>query len=208
MEAPEARDSDAGASNPGHPLFLSSCNSCGKLHPPEQPLDSSPVCSACATRRSILRSLGMSGPYPLSGEAIDEVLSRKSPGNYALGYMDDAAFIVFYVGRSDSDVGHQLHDWVGEPSRYDRYAPAGKAAWASRCSGPMPVSSPMLGRVGVGSDSSYTHFAYSYAPSAEAAFDQECRNYDDFGGSRQLDNEAVPSKRQGQGTEPARIEPA
>ena len=45
----------------------------------------------------------MSGPYPLSGDAIDEVLSRKSPGNYALGYMDDATFVVFYVGRSDAD---------------------------------------------------------------------------------------------------------
>jgi hypothetical protein len=41
-------------------------------------------------------------------------------------------------------------------------------------------------------ESSYTRFAYSYAPSAETAFEQECRNYDDFGGSARLDNEAPP----------------
>jgi len=55
------------------------------------------------------------------------------------------------------------------------------------------VDAPALGRVGVDADSGYTHFAYSYAPSAEAAFEKECRNYDDFGGSRELDNEAPPS---------------
>jgi hypothetical protein len=55
----------------------------------------------------------------------------------------------------------------------------------------MPLGAPVLGRVGVGVDSSYTRFAYSYAPSAEAAFEKECRNYDDFGGGG-LDNEVPP----------------
>jgi len=114
------------------------------------------------------------------------------PGNYALGYMEDGTFVVFYVGRSDSDVRHRLHDWVGAPSRYDRYAPASKAAWTSRYSALMPLGAPALGRVGVDVDSSYTRFAYSYAPSAEAAFEKECRNYDDFGGCDELDNEAHP----------------
>ena len=41
-------------------------------------------------------------------------------------------------------------------------------------------------------DSSYTRFAFSYARSAEAAFEKECRNYHDFGGSDSLDNEAHP----------------
>jgi hypothetical protein len=41
-------------------------------------------------------------------------------------------------------------------------------------------------------DSSYTRFAYSYAGSAEAAFEKECRNYYDFGGSDILDNEGPP----------------
>ena len=39
---------------------------------------------------------------------------------------------------------------------------------------------------------STTRFAYSYAPSAAAAFEKECRNYDAFGGSKWLDNGAPP----------------
>ena len=194
MEQSEGRDSNDGPSEVVHEaLLLVSCISCEKLHGAEHPLEFNPVCSTCAARYSTMRSLEMSGSYPLRNEAIDEVLTRTSPGNYALGYMNDTMFVVFYVGRSDSDVRQRLHDWVGAPSRYDRYAPASKAAWASCRSGLMPLGLPALGRVGVGLDSSYTHFAYSYAPSAEAAFEKECRNYDDFGGSGELDNEAPPS---------------
>jgi hypothetical protein len=43
-------------------------------------------------------------------------------------------------------------------------------------------------------EGSYTRFAFSYAASASAAFEQECRNYDDFGGSDQLDNDAPPAE--------------
>ncbi len=139
-----------------------------------------------------LRSLAMSGSYPLSDVAIDEALDRTSPGNYALGYMDGTAFVVFYVGRSDSDVRARLHDWVGVPSSYARYAPSSQAAWTSHRHGIMPLDAPALGRVGLGVDSSYTRFAYSYASSAEAAFEKECHNYDDFGGSHGLDNDAHP----------------
>jgi hypothetical protein len=51
-----------------------------------------------------MRPLEMNSSYPLTHEVIDEVLTRKSPGNYTLGYMDGTTFVVFYVGRSDSDV--------------------------------------------------------------------------------------------------------
>ena len=137
-------------------------------------------------------SLEMNGSYPLSHEAIDERVGRMSPGNYALGYMDGTTFMVFYVGRSDSDVKQRLHDWVGAPSRYERYAPSSKAAWGSRPRRCFPQGTPALDRVGIGVDSMYTSFAYSYAGSAEAAFEKECRNYHDFGGSDGLDNEAHP----------------
>ena len=44
-------------------------------------------------------------------------------------------------------------------------------------------------------DSSYTRFAYSYAPSAKAAFEKECRNYHDFGGDYgSLDNKQHPCR--------------
>ena len=193
MEQSEGRDFSDGQSVIVHEaLPLVSCIWCERLHPGEHPLS---VCPACAARYSTMRSLEMSGSYPLNNEAIDEMLTRTSPGNYALGYMDDTTFVVFYVERSDSDVRQRLHDWVGAPSRYDRYAPASKAAWASRRSGLMPLGVPALGRVGLGIDSSYTRFAYSYASSAEAAFEKECRNYDDFGYSGGLDNEAPPEWR-------------
>jgi hypothetical protein len=138
-----------------------------------------------------MRSLEMNSSYPLTDEAIDEVLTRKSPGNYALGYMDDTTFVVFYVGRSDSDVRQSLHDWVDAPSRYDRYAPASKAAWASRRGGLMPLDRPALGRV-ENAETSYTRFAYSYARSAKEAYAKQWRNYDAFGGSHGLDNETQP----------------
>jgi hypothetical protein len=124
-----------------------------------------------------MRSLEMRGSYPLSDQAIDNALTRPSPGNYALGYMEDNTFKVFFVGRSDADVRKRLHEWVGMPSRYEKYASPAKASWNA--------------------DSSYTRFAYSYAPSAEAAFEKECRNYDDFGGNCELDNERRPTQALG-----------
>ena len=57
-------------------------------------------------------------------------------------------------------------------------------------------------RVATSWTSSYTRFAYSYAPSADAAFAKEWRNYDDFGGSDGLDNAVPPSRRQGALEEP------
>jgi hypothetical protein len=145
--------------------------------------------------------LGMSGPHPLTDAAIDAALLRTSPGNYALGYMDGAAFVVFYVGRSDADLKRSLHDWVGAPSRYERYAPSTRAACASRLRGPLPLGIPALDRVGMGVDSSYTRFAYSYRPSADAAFEEECRNYHDFGATAGLDNEAHPVPTPGSSAE-------
>lgn len=139
------------------------------------------------------RLLEMNGSYPLSDEAIDHVLTRTSPGNYALGYMDGDTFVVFYVGRSDSDLRRRLHEWVGRPSRYRTYASPAKAPWGARRRGRLPVDSPSLDRVG-NVEATYTRFAYSYAASADAAFEKECRNYDDFGGIVQLDNEARPAR--------------
>jgi len=164
------------------------CFWCEQLHLGEHPLS---VCPACAARYATLRSLEMSGSYPLSDEAIDQALTRTSPGNYALGYMDGDRFDVFYVGRSDSDVRQRLHEWVGMPSRYEKYASPAKAPWGVHRRGPLPLDAPALGRVG-NAESSYTRFAYSYARSAEAAYAKEWRNYDSFGGSQGLDNETQP----------------
>jgi hypothetical protein len=142
--------------------------------------------------------LEMNGSYPLNGEAIDEMVSRTSPGNYALGYLDGGTFVVFYVGRSDADVRRRLHEWVGTPSGYERYAASAKAAWGSRPRGYLPPGAPALDRVGVDVDSSYTRFAYGYARSGETAFEKECRNYHDLGGDYgSLDNEQHPLPPEG-----------
>jgi hypothetical protein len=137
-------------------------------------------------------ALAMQGSYPLDDATIDEVVSDQSPGNFALGYLDGQTFTVFYVGRADSDVKARLHAWVGAPSCYQRYAPIAKAAWSSRPHGHPRRGAPMLQRVEHAVESCYTRFAYSYAGSAEEAFEKECRNYADFGGSVSLDNPARP----------------
>jgi hypothetical protein len=167
---------------------LASCFWCERLHPSEHPLS---VCPACAGKHSMMRSLEMSGSYPLNDEAIDEALTRTSPGNYALGYMDGDTFNVFYVGRSDSDVRQRLHEWVGMPSRCDNYASPAKAPWGVHRRGQLPLDIAALGRVET-AESSYTRFAYNYARSPEEAYAREWRNYDAFGGSRGLDNETQP----------------
>jgi len=168
----------------------SSCFWCGGMHHAEHPLS---VCPACAARFRTMRLLEMRGSYPLDASSIDGVLSRTSPGNYALGYMDGDAFAVFYVGRSDVDVRGRLHEWVGMPSATTRAGFFAKAAWCVQRRGPLPVDAPKLGPV-VHGDGSYTRFAFSYAASATAAFERECRNYDDFGGSQQLDNDGPPAE--------------
>lgn len=139
-----------------------------------------------------LGSLHMTGSYPLSDRSIDREVERTSPGNYALGYLEGETFLVFYVGRSDSDVNRALHEWVGKPSPFDRYASMAKAPWDLRRGGGLPLGVPALACVGNGVDTSYTRFAFSYASSPEAAFERECHNYDDFGRSIGLDNRTQP----------------
>lgn len=43
----------------------------------------------------------------------------------------------------------------------------------------------------------YSKFKFSYATSSKAAFEKECRNYHDFGGSEKLDNEDHPQRPDG-----------
>ena len=46
-------------------------------------------------------------------------------------------------------------------------------------------------------DSAYKRFKFSYASSVKAAFEKECRNYHDFGGSDRLNNERHPARPDG-----------
>ena len=104
-------------------------------------------------------SLGMKGPYDLTTKSVNEVVTRKSAGNYALGYKNDkGVFIVQYVGRADIDVANRIKQHIGE---------------------------------------GYSKFKYDYATSPKAAFEKECINYHDFGGSQLLDNTIHPDRPNG-----------
>jgi hypothetical protein len=190
MEPSEERHSLADASElERESPTLVPCFWCERLHAARHPLS---VCPDCAAKLAALPSLEMTGSYPLSDDAIDQVVTRTSPGNYALGYLDGDTFAVFFLGRSDSDVRRRLHEWVGMPSRFRHFAGAAKAPWGTQRRGTFPLDAPSLGCVG-NSDTSYTRFAFSYASSAEAAFEKECRNYDHFAWSGELDNESPPT---------------
>ena len=169
-----------------------SCFWCVKLHRGDHALS---VCPECAARYSTIRALEMSGSFALDRDVIDELVTRTSAGNYALGYMDRDGFNVFYVGRSDSDLRQQLHEWVGIPGQYEKYASPAKASWGVHPRPGFPVGAPALARVS-SSASAYTRFAYSYAGSASEAYAKEWRNFTDFGGSHGLDNDRAPSWRQ------------
>ncbi len=166
---------------------LVNCFWCECLHPGEHPLS---VCGACTARYATLRMLEMSGSYPLTEDGVDAVLSQKSAGNYALGYLDDGDFRVFYVGRSDSDVKQRLHDWIGMPSRFDRHSSVATAPWQLRTGGRSRAD--LRARDPEAWGDGYTRFAYSYSPSPQEAYAQEWRNYDAFGGDRALDNPVQP----------------
>jgi hypothetical protein len=83
-----------------------------------------------------MASLNMKGPYTFASAKIDEVVTKKSPGNYTLGYTkDDGTFIVQYVGRSDVDVNQELKARLN--SKYKKfkysYATSPKAAFEKEC---------------------------------------------------------------------------
>jgi hypothetical protein len=168
--------------------LLVACASCHALHVPADPLAFEPLCPRCAGIHPFCL-LDMSGSFPLTHGAIDALLTRTAPGNYALGYADDGEFLVYYVGRADADLRASLHDWVDEPSRCARTAPRARAPRF-----PQRVALASVRAVApAGETTAYTRFAFSYASSADAAFTKECRNYEELGGARELDNAAHPA---------------
>lgn len=61
-----------------------------------------------------MASLNMKGPYKLTTEEINEVVTRTPLSNHALEYVRDNTFYVCYVGRSDTDINERLKQWVGK----------------------------------------------------------------------------------------------
>ena len=79
--------------------------------------------------------LDMQGSYPLNSEKIDEVVTRTSPGNYALGHSVGDSFRVEDVGRADSNINARLKDHVSESYSHFKfsYATSPKAAFEKEC---------------------------------------------------------------------------
>lgn len=59
-----------------------------------------------------MANTGLDGPYALSNEEIDRVVTRISPGVYVLGHSENGTFYVKYVGRSDNNINSRLKQWV------------------------------------------------------------------------------------------------
>jgi len=80
-------------------------------------------------------SSGLKGPYPLTKEEIDHVVTRISPGAYALGEVRNRIFYISYVGRSDDDINSRLKDWVGKKYKSFKfdYFSSPKAAFEKEC---------------------------------------------------------------------------
>lgn len=79
-------------------------------------------------------TLGMQGSYTLTEEKIDEVVTKISPGNYALGHVMEDKFYVEYVGRADTNLNTRLKDWIKKYSRFKfSYASSLKAAFEKEC---------------------------------------------------------------------------
>lgn len=81
-------------------------------------------------------TLNMEGPYTFDQSTIDKKVTKKSAGNYALGYMEDNTFRVCYVGRSDSDLHGRLSSQLTEhPNKMFKFSYAGSAleAYKKEC---------------------------------------------------------------------------
>jgi hypothetical protein len=80
--------------------------------------------------------LGMRGPYDLNPAKVDEVVRTHVPGVFATGYTKESgAFVVQYIGRSDSDVGKEIKAQESDSSARFKWAEAesAHAAFEAQC---------------------------------------------------------------------------
>lgn len=81
-----------------------------------------------------MASSGLNGPYLLNNNGIGRVITRASAGAYALGSIVNGVFNIFYVGRSDCDVGKRLKDHIGKHAHFKfDYFGSPKAAFEKEC---------------------------------------------------------------------------
>ena len=81
-----------------------------------------------------MASTGLNGPHPLTETTVDSIVTRTSPGAYALGRSANGSYYVSYVGRSDVDINARLKQHVGKYAEFKYgYYPSPKAAFDKEC---------------------------------------------------------------------------
>jgi hypothetical protein len=82
-----------------------------------------------------LEGNGLKGPFVLTDDVIDQQVSHRSPGAFALDTGGNGGdFNANFVGRSDMDLNSQLHVYVGRYARFKFvYCPSGRAAFEAEC---------------------------------------------------------------------------
>lgn len=87
----------------------------------------------------MMASLNMQGAYNFTSSEVDQVVTKTSAGNYALGYEEKreagTTFIVKYLGRSDTDVNKELKAKLSlkHPKFKYSYASSPKDAFEKEC---------------------------------------------------------------------------
>jgi hypothetical protein len=124
-----------------------------------------------------LANLDMDGPYQLSTQAVQQAVTQPLPGTFAIGHRDKTGrFSVQYIGRDDSNLAQALLQAVGRG-----------------------VGQPgLFGRM-LGGKQQANAFKFSYANSAQAAYEKQCRNFHAFGETRSLENSKHPAAPAGSG---------
>ena len=81
------------------------------------------------------KSIGMKSSYALTNNSIDEEITEISAGNFALGFESKSGlFVVQNYGRSDTDLKHELKNWIGKYKRFKFfYASSPKSAFEKEC---------------------------------------------------------------------------
>ena len=81
-----------------------------------------------------MSSTGWPESFTLNKDTISSVVTRVSPGAYALGTLNGDTFYVAYVGRSDGDLAQRLKFWVGRYTHFKAgYSESPRAAFIKEC---------------------------------------------------------------------------
>lgn len=124
-----------------------------------------------------MAKLDMDGPFDLDRRVIETSVTQPLPGTFAIGHKDKGGrFQVQYVGRDDQNLAAALLKAVNRG--------VGKPGIVGRMLGGKPVANA---------------FKFSYASTAQAAYEKQCRNFHAFGETRSLENSAHPTPPPGSG---------